>query len=100
MDGTRTNDDKQSVLLVGAINNGYSLITTLQDGFLGLGGLGDLVLKEVGGSQRVVTANSPIFRVGLVANVLVGNEERRHGDGDGGVGGCTSQSGMLREERN
>jgi len=71
MDGTGSNDDKQSVFLVGAINNGDGLVTTLEHSLLGLGGLGDLGLEQIGRSQRVVTSNSPILRLGLIANILV-----------------------------
>lgn len=57
VDRARANDDQKSALLVGAIDYGCSLLTALDNGLLRLGSLGNLVLEQVGRSQRVVTAN-------------------------------------------
>lgn len=57
VDGAGANDDEQAVLLVGAIDNGDGLVTAAEYGLLGLGGLRDLVLEQIGRSQRVVAAN-------------------------------------------
>lgn len=57
VDGAGANDDEQAVLLVGAIDNCDGLVTAAEYGLLGLGGLRDLVLEQIGRSQRVVAAN-------------------------------------------
>ena len=45
------------MLLVGALDNGDNLLTTLNDRFLGFGRLGDLVLQQIRSRQWVVTTN-------------------------------------------
>jgi hypothetical protein len=69
VNGTGANDDKQSVLFVAAIDNSNSLISALEDCLLGFGGLRDLVLEQVGRSQRVVTADW--VRISKCAELMV-----------------------------
>jgi hypothetical protein len=57
VDGAWADDDEQALLLVGAIDDGDGLVAALEHCLLGLGGLGDLVLEQIGGSQRVVAAD-------------------------------------------
>ncbi|KAI6761779.1 hypothetical protein HG531_002332 [Fusarium graminearum] len=57
VDGTWANDNEQSVLLVGAIDNSDSFIASFEDRLFRFGGLGDFVLEQVWGSQRVVTTD-------------------------------------------
>lgn len=57
VDGAGANDDQEPLLLVGAIDNGSGLLATVDDCLLRLGRLGNLVLEQIGRSQRVVAAN-------------------------------------------
>ena len=57
VDGAGPDDHHQPVLLVGPIDNSDGLLAALDNGLLRLGRLGDFVLQQVGGRQRVVAAN-------------------------------------------
>lgn len=48
MDGARADDDKKPVLLIGLVDNGDDFVTALQNRLLGLWGLGDLMLEQIG----------------------------------------------------
>ena len=98
VDRTRADDDQQPLLLIGAMDDGDGLITALEHGLFGLGGLRNLVLEKVGRRKGIVTANCgslvlvaapcdcvrtsikgahtpPVFTLGLVSDVLVLNVE-------------------------
>jgi hypothetical protein len=50
-------DDEEAVLGVGVMNAGDAFFAAEEDSLLGGFGLGDFVLEEVGGGERVVTAD-------------------------------------------
>lgn len=93
VDRAGADDDEKSLLRIGAIDNRNNLLAAVENCTLGLGGLRDLVLKQIGGRQRVVATNymslsklldkgshvikltPPVFAVGLVADILVLNVE-------------------------
>lgn len=57
------------------MEEGHRLISSAQDcGFAG-GCLGKLVLQQVWADEGIVATDAEVFAAGLVANVLVGDEE-------------------------
>lgn len=75
VDGAGTYNDEKTAVGVGVLHDMGTFVAAFEDClFRGLG-LGNLVLEEVGGCERVVAANAPVFGGGLVANVGVGLEE-------------------------
>lgn len=57
MDGAWSNDDQESVVGVGTVDDSCYLFTTIDDSTLGLGCLGNLMLEEIGWREWVVATN-------------------------------------------
>lgn len=57
MYGAWAYNHQQALLLVYALDHSGDLLTALDDGALRLLGLGDLMLEQVGGCERVVATN-------------------------------------------
>jgi hypothetical protein len=52
-----TDDDEQTTLGVGVVDDGDAFFAAGEDGAFGLGGLGDFVLEEVRWGEGVVAAD-------------------------------------------
>lgn len=72
---TGTNDDHQPALSIAAVYNICGFIAGLHGSLLGSGRLGDFVLKQIGGRERVVAPDAPVFGILGVADRLVLNVE-------------------------
>lgn len=57
MYGARSNDHQQSLFLIGSLDDRGDLLAAFNNSPLGLFGLGDFMLEQIGRSQRVVAAN-------------------------------------------
>lgn len=79
MDAAGADDDEQSVAGILGGEDIDSLVAAIQDGGFRGGGLGEFVLEEVGGYERVYAFDAPVFDLFLAAGVWVGVEE---------LGGC------------
>lgn len=55
MDRARANDDQETTVRVGILYTGNTLVAARQDGRLAACGLGNLVLKEIGWCEWVVS---------------------------------------------
>jgi hypothetical protein len=77
VDRARADHDHESPLLIHAVDDLYGLFTRVDDGFSGLVGLADLVLKDVWRGQGSHATDTPVLGAVLVADRLVGEEELR-----------------------
>jgi hypothetical protein len=75
VDGARSNDDEKSVLGVSAIDDFNRLDASREDCGFGEDGLGDFVLEQIWGGERIVALNAPVLGILFVANLLVWDEE-------------------------
>jgi hypothetical protein len=57
VDGAGSDDNKEALVWISAIDDCYGFVTAANDRLLRLGCLGNLMLEKVGRCKRIVSAN-------------------------------------------